>query len=512
LEGPLPRTLLELAAPNALVMVTQISLGLVELFLIARLGVDALAGVSQVFPVLSLVGAISQGSIGGGVVSAIARTLGRGQRQEANNLPWYAVAIAISLGMITTAVLLVAGPHFYVAMGARGGSLQAALSYSNLIFTGAVVIWLFNLLLAVLRGTGNLILPVAVVCGGALFLIPLLPLLIVGLGPIPGLGVIGGAVGLLTYYAVGSVVLVVHLWGHRGVLHPPARPPRLHFRPVYEILRVGGMSSLVSASTNITLAITAGFVGHYGVSALAGYGAGARLEFMLVSLSYAIGGPAGILIGTSVGAHHDTRARRVAWIGTSVAALTAETIGLATACWPDVWLSTFTRDPVALATGATYLRTVGPVFGFFGVGYALYCAGQGTSRMQWPVTGALVRAVIAIAGGYLVTGFGNGPSGIFLAAAAGMATFGILSLPSLIWRVGYGSGGGLPRATIRNRNQESGGGYESDQGVAKQSACPRVIPGTPRIGSAEIRVPGEATASATAAGLLIAKLRPRSTP
>jgi len=66
LEGPLPRTLLELAAPNALVMVTQISLGLVELFFIARLGVDALAGVSQVFPVLSLAGAISQGSIGGG--------------------------------------------------------------------------------------------------------------------------------------------------------------------------------------------------------------------------------------------------------------------------------------------------------------------------------------------------------------------------------------------------------------------------------------------------------------
>src|SRR5216684_2917454 len=81
LEGPLPRTLLELAAPNALVMVTQISLGLVELFFIARLGVDALAGVSQVFPVLSLVGAISQGSIGGGVVSAMARTLDRGQRQ-----------------------------------------------------------------------------------------------------------------------------------------------------------------------------------------------------------------------------------------------------------------------------------------------------------------------------------------------------------------------------------------------------------------------------------------------
>jgi Na+-driven multidrug efflux pump len=137
-------------------MVTQISLGLVELFLIARLGVDALAGVSQVFPVVSLVRAISQGSIGGGVVSAIARTLGRGQRQEANNLPWYAVAIAISLGMITTAVLLAAGPRFYVAVGARGESLRAALNYSNLIFGGAALIWLFNQTLSVLLGKQSL--------------------------------------------------------------------------------------------------------------------------------------------------------------------------------------------------------------------------------------------------------------------------------------------------------------------------------------------------------------------
>ena len=60
LEEPLPRILFQLAAPNALVMLTQISISLIELFFVGKLGVDALAGVSQVFPILSLVGAISQ--------------------------------------------------------------------------------------------------------------------------------------------------------------------------------------------------------------------------------------------------------------------------------------------------------------------------------------------------------------------------------------------------------------------------------------------------------------------
>src|SRR5258705_2933721 len=85
LEAPLLSTLLRLAVPNVLVMVTQASIGLIEIYFIAKLGVDSLAGVSQVFPVLSLVSAISQGAVGGGFVSAIARTLGRGRPDEAAN-------------------------------------------------------------------------------------------------------------------------------------------------------------------------------------------------------------------------------------------------------------------------------------------------------------------------------------------------------------------------------------------------------------------------------------------
>jgi Na+-driven multidrug efflux pump len=102
-----------------------------------------------------------------------------------------------------------------------------------------------------------------------------------------------------------------------------------------------------------------------------------------------------------------------------------------------MWLSAFSSDPIVLATGADYLRTAGPFFGFFGRGYVLYCAGQGPGRMEWPVAGAIVRAVIAIGGGLLVIRAGVGLGGIFLAAGLGMAAFGLLSLPSLVWKVGY---------------------------------------------------------------------------
>src|SRR5260370_29466815 len=138
-------------------------------------------------------------------------------------------------------------------MGARESSLQMALRYCNLIFGGAVLTWLFYLLLAVVRGAGNLVLPATVVCGGAVLLVPLLPVLILGLGPVSGLGIIGGAIAMLSYYAIGSLVFATYLWGGWGILRPRARPPRFSFRPIWEILRVSGMSALISGTTSGTL-------------------------------------------------------------------------------------------------------------------------------------------------------------------------------------------------------------------------------------------------------------------
>jgi Na+-driven multidrug efflux pump len=271
LEAPVLPTLLKLAAPNMLVQLAQMSTGLAGIYFVARLGVDALAGASLVFTVLSLISAVSQGSVGGGVVTAIARALGRGQRAEANRLVWHAVAIAAFFGLLTSAVILSAGPLFYRAMGAEGASLAVATTYSSIVFGGAILIWVFNLLLAAVRGAGNLLLPVAIVCGGALILLPLSPMLIFGLGPLPAFGIAGAATAILLYYAGGSLCFALYLWGGGGILRPSAKPPRLSWAPFREILGVGGMSALVSATTNLTIAIITGYVGAAGVAALAGW-------------------------------------------------------------------------------------------------------------------------------------------------------------------------------------------------------------------------------------------------
>jgi Na+-driven multidrug efflux pump len=438
LDAPVVPTLLRMAIPNALVMFAQLAIALVEIYFLARLGVDVLAGVSLVFPVLSWIGAVSQGAVGGGVVTAIARALGRGDSELADKLVWCALALAVALGSLTTIVILWIGPRFYTGMGAQGASLSAALTYSHLIFSGAILIWTFNLMLAAVRGTGNMMLPMVVVCGGAVAIIPLSALLIFGYSGVPAFGVTGGAIAILLYYAVGSFIFIFHLWGRNGVLQPSYVPPRLPWGTILEILRVGGLSAIVSSTTNLTIAIITGFVASAGVEALAGYGAGARLEFLLVPLSYGIGGPAGIMIGTNIGAGRIDRALRVAWTTVLLVGLTAETIGLAAAIWPEVWVGGFSRDAGVIAIGSDYLRTVGPMFGFFGIGYAMYCVGQGTGGMRWPVAGACVRAAVAILGGLSCLHVGASVHWIFLSVAVGMASFGCLALPGLIRQSGFG--------------------------------------------------------------------------
>src|SRR4026209_3023622 len=82
-----------------------------------------------------------------------------------------------------------------------------------------------------------------------------------------------------------------------------------------------------------------------------------------------------------------------------MAFILTEAIGLCPAAFPTAWLSLFDTDPQMLEAGATYLRTVGPFYGMFGLALSLYFASQGAGRLLWPLLSAVARLAIAAAGG-----------------------------------------------------------------------------------------------------------------
>jgi Na+-driven multidrug efflux pump len=132
------------------------------------------------------------------------------------------------------------------------------------------------------------------------------------------------------------------------------------------------------------------------------------------------------MVGTNIGAGQRERALRTAWIGAAVAAAICEAIGLCAAAFPQAWLALFDTDPAMLDAGARYLQIVGPSYGLFGLGMALYFASQGAGRMTWPLTANLTRLTIAAAGGWLALRWSGNLSDLFIAQAAALATFGLI--------------------------------------------------------------------------------------
>src|SRR6266702_6810202 len=155
LHGPIVPALLRMAWPNVLVMLAQASTGLIETWWVSHLGTDALAGMALVFPGVMLMQMISGGAMGGGISSAIARALGAGRRAEADALVLHALVITVALGAFFSATMLAFGRPIYRVLGGEGGELDAALSYSNFVFSGNVLLWVMNGLANVVRGTGN---------------------------------------------------------------------------------------------------------------------------------------------------------------------------------------------------------------------------------------------------------------------------------------------------------------------------------------------------------------------
>lgn len=425
LNGPIALTLFHLSWPNIVVMVAQASTGLIETWWLSYLGTDALAGMAIVFPVVMVMQMMSGGAVGGGISSAIARALGRNDQEEADALVLHALIIDVVLGVTISVLVLTFGRPLYRLLGGEGASLEAALSYSNVVFSGITLLWIMNGLASIIRGTGNMKIPAIGVCSGVFILVPLSPLLIFGIGPFPELGMVGGGVALLLYYLAGTLFFGWYILSGRNTAR--FRWVRLQWPLFREILRVGAFAALLSFQTSLTIIITTSFIGHwFGSAEVAGFGTGARLEFLLMPLVFGIGTTLVAMIGMNIGAGQKRRALRIAFTGGVAAFMLTETVGIIAAIWPEIWLGLFDTTPAMLESGSAYLRIVGPFYGFYGLGFSLYFAAQGAGCLFWPVMGGFVRLVMTALGGWVALVLTGSAYWLYVVFALGLILYGVV--------------------------------------------------------------------------------------
>jgi putative MATE family efflux protein len=419
---PLP-TIVRLAGPTTAVMFVQSGVSIAEMYFVGQLGTPALAGFQLVFPFLMLMTMMAAGGIGGGIAAAVARALGAGDRTRAAALTVHALLIAAGFALLWTAAMSLAGPFVFRAFGAGGETLQFAISYATVLFAGAVAPWAMFALSSILRGTGDAATPGKFMLLSSVLQIPLSGVLVLGtahwgLGNWHGLGIAGAAVSMITTSTLSSVLMAWRLWSGRTGFVPSLAGTGISGRAFAPILKVGLLSSLSALLANLTTMLVNFAIKPFGDAAIAGYGIGARLEFILVPLSFGIGAALTTLVGIAAGAHRWDRARHVAWIGGGMAAALTGSLGIAVALFPGAWAGLFSHDPVVQEAATHYLTRAAPFYALFGLGMSLNFAAQGANRQKVPLAASVLRTLIAGVGGYAVVTAWHG------------------TLPDLFWLVG----------------------------------------------------------------------------
>jgi putative MATE family efflux protein len=433
LEGPVLPTLLRLSAPNVLNLLAIAGMITFDGLFLGRLGADVLAGASLAFPFVMLIQHTAASGMGGGVSSAIARALGAGKRDVADALTLHTFVLGLGLAAAFSTVLLLGAPFVFKWMGGRGEVLSSALAYANVAFSGAISICMLNLLGSAVRGTGNMGLPAGVIVGSVIAHILISPVLIFGFGPMPALGPAGAGWGLIVPFAVGSLVLFAYLRSSRSLVTLAFRGVSLQWRLFAEILKVGVPGLINVSITNLSVVLLTGIAGHLGREVAIGYAMGARLEYILIPLAFGFGTAIVAMVGTNWGAKQYRRARAIAWMGAATVAAACATIGLIAAVFPAIWMGLFTNDDDTVRIGVSYLRIVGPVYGFYGLGMALYFATQGFGSVMLTVTANAVR-LLTNAACALVAIFwlDLGAIGFFGVVAIGFFAYAALTVAAML--------------------------------------------------------------------------------
>jgi putative MATE family efflux protein len=338
LAGPIVPTILTLAAPNVLNVAMQSLVSISDSWFVAQLGLVDLAALRLVFPTQMALGQMSAGAMGGGISSSVARALGAGNRAAAEAAAAHALVIALGMAALFAVVLVGFGRPIYGALGGSGAALDRAVAFSSVLFLGCFAHWIANTLASVLRGTGDMKTPGYALVATAALQIPLSGGLTLGWFGLPKLGIAGPAASAVISFALAALWMLSRLVGPRAALR--LHWPKAGFRwaAFRDILKVGLIACLVVILTNGTVLLVTGLIGRAGDAAIAGYGIGSRLEYMLVPISFGIGAALTALVGTNIGARQYARAQRLAWIGALMAGGIAAAIGIIVAIQPDLWL------------------------------------------------------------------------------------------------------------------------------------------------------------------------------
>lgn len=347
----LPRTIVRVAVPAIASTVLMTVFTSIDMYWVGtRVGADGLAAVStSIFWIWLVVSIAEMVSIG--LTAVAARRYGEGRRQEAARTAGDALLFAIVAGALVAVIGLAALETCFAIMNTPPEVTTLGIRYLGTYLAGAPLIFGFFVVDAAFRASGDSRTPFLLLAASVAITLVLDPVLIMGLGGAPRLGVMGAAIATVTTRAVAFALgMVIAL--RRGLLrlgHP--RTER-----IVAIARVGLPTAATGVLFSLVYVVMTRTTTRFGTPALAALGIGHRVESWLFMIGVGAGAATAAIVGQNLGARRPDRAERAGWLAVAFCTALGAVVGILELAVPEWFAGIFSNDPAVIAEGAKYLR------------------------------------------------------------------------------------------------------------------------------------------------------------
>jgi putative MATE family efflux protein len=283
--------------------------------------------------------------VSAGSTALVARFVGASERAGAIHATNQALLLGAILGLVGTAVGLGVLPLLLESLQLRGTSADLASAYLRPIFLLLVFQLVESAGIACLVGAGDTVTGMKVLGGVAVLNVPLAWLCFYGVGPVPGLGFPGIAVGTALSHTIGSVAVVTILArGRAGLrLHLPFLWPNANL--LRRLLRVSVPAGADSLSVAAGQLCFVGIVNGLGDAASGAHGIALRWEALGYLSGAAFGTAAMALVGQNLGAARPERAARSGWTAFALGGTVMSLMGVVFFTMAPAMFRLFCPDP-----------------------------------------------------------------------------------------------------------------------------------------------------------------------
>lgn len=366
-EGSIFRSLIMLAVPIIFANILQTAYQLIDTFWLGRLGANAVAAVSISFPMLFLTLSIGSGLTLAGTV-IVAQFKGADNQRMVNYSSSQTMLLIFVLSVVLAIIGYTAAEPMMRLIGAGPEILGDSVSYFKISSFGFVFLFMFFCFQSLMRGIGNVMLPVYIVLGTVLLNAVLDPLFIYGWGPIPGKGVEGAAIASIITQGISALIGIwILLRGKSGI--------KISFSDMYfdwnaikRIFRLGFPASVEQSTRALGMTMMVVLVTSFGSEIVAAYGIGARINSFIIVPALGLAIATTSLVGQNIGALKIKRAEQVANLSTRLGFFVLTGAGILMFLFAETLVGFFIPDdPDVIRDGALYIKIMAPSFGFLGV-------------------------------------------------------------------------------------------------------------------------------------------------